>query len=940
MERSIIIVHFGSQLEQRGHHFRTDHSDTEVLVNGYLEWGTDLFSRLDGMFAVGIWDNRKQSLILARDRFGIKPLYIASPREGGIVFASEPKAILGSKLIQPVFREKGLVEYFLSRSPRWPNSMISTITKIPPGHCEIFGLTNNGRTSKKFWCIQSEPVLDLTIADLETELDTHLSRAVESHLMSDVPLGIFLSGGIDSSLVATFASRSASLRAFTIGTDSKFDERAYASTVAHHLKFPINLREISPHEFIDKFDEWSHSNDDPSADPSALALMILAEYARENGMKVMLAGEGGDELFGGYNSYLRFHFFHLLSRIPLDWKRLKLLCPDGRNADYLQIIDKLHFLGTGHLTDYSNLKAILDLDLHPYIGELLETQIESSCNSRPMRSAMLVDENYRLPDDVLMRTDRATMYYALETRVPWLDNHVADFANKLPDRACFNPFTGGTKALSKSLALRHLPREVIYRPKRGFDIPIAEWLAGPFQPKIKDYLSEESIPGIRYTAIHRLLSTFRLSKSIFLAGQIWAWLIVEAWYRLYIRKEASPRTPESTLNPETYAKLAPGCADITVSESQHFDRATAINEKNSGYLAFVGDFLPQTAFRPLFEDNEHCLIGNLECAVTHNLSQTSKAYPLVVNPATLSISDFVGFSALSVANNHSYDAGARGFDNMLEILHDNLPEIQVYGSRENPFADLNINGVRCAIIGCQEFCASRGYRIFKQEHVKPLIQEISSGYHRVYVTPHWGKYSEFAFHPSPKQRKVARAWIDAGASGVFGCHTHTANAFEIIDDKPVFYSLGNFFFNHEESKSYPLTSYGLLVKSIPEYQNQRDVWDYSVTRFSDSKIELMNSLESKPLIDFIVSISDALSNNYVVWAEQVGSIYATKSLLSWRERTRSQSPYVVIPRLLLWNFIPINLLLLWKAAKNDHLLWHLARQIEKELSDLRPESRR
>ncbi len=546
------------QLLQKGCNFKTDHSDTEVIVNGYLEWGTDLFFRLDGMFALGIWDDRYKILILARDRIGIKPLYTAALPKGGVIFASEPKALLGSNLVEPVFRPEGLAEYFLSRAPCSPNTMMKSISKVSPGSYVTFDHRGERKTEKRFWQIQTQPVLDLPYSILEERLGVCLSGAVKTHLISDVPLGIFLSGGIDSSLVAAFTAREISLNAFNIGSDSIFDETTYAKVAAEVLTLPLHTRKVTSSQFIDKLDDWTYVNDDPSSDPSALALMILAEDARKSGMKVMIAGEGGDELFGGYYSYVRYLFFHSISKLPFA-SNLSHLVPataNSRNADYLRNIGNLHFMGTGHLTDFNTLRDILDPELHYHLNRISKngTSVSQMCD-RPLRSALITDQMFRLPDDLLMRTDRATMFYALETRVPYLDNHVIDFANLLPDSVCVRLLTCQTKIILKSLALNYIPYQAIYRRKRGFDLPLSEWIAGPFLPIIRQVVSERLIPGLNYLGGSFLVSKFLAKKSATLAGRLWAWMIMELWYRLWVKKEASPRVPNFLINRESFSLL-------------------------------------------------------------------------------------------------------------------------------------------------------------------------------------------------------------------------------------------------------------------------------------------------------------------------------------------------------------------------------------------------
>ncbi len=354
------------------------------------------------------------------------------------------------------------------------------------------------------------------------------------------------------------------------------------------------------------------------------------------------------------------------------------------------------------------------------------------------------------------------------------------------------------------------------------------------------------------------------------------------------------------------------------------------------YFSFVGDFLPSKEVHFSLGETPHLLIGNFECTLAQGKALKAKAYPVAVNPETLMAVGLSGFSALNVANNHTYDAGENNFKEMLAFFRSVFPTIQIYGLRGNPFAVFTINSLRCAVIGCQEFCLSRGPGLFKQEQVKHLINEIRPDFEKVYVTPHWGKYSEFAFHPSPGQRRLARAWVAAGADGIFGCHTHTVNGFEVIDSRPCFYSLGNFLFNHFESQKYPLTKHSLMVSLRPEKMPGSDIVDFNIIRHSVSEVRLMTKRSSKPLLEFIERISEEIAQppklvDYLAWARLVGPTYIHKSLLSWKQRLRSQPSYKVIPKWLLWSFLPINLLLFWGSMTGGHKSFHQARQIEEEL---------
>jgi asparagine synthase (glutamine-hydrolysing) len=534
------------ELETRGHCFRTDHSDTEVILNGYLEWGDVVFARLDGMFAIAIWDERKRQLHLACDRIGIKPLCFAHLADGGLAFASEPKALIGSRLVEPTLRSEGLAEYFLYRAPRGPHTLWNNIQRITPGTSQVYVPATGLQPPRAFWHLTAEPQHTLSFADAQRELASRLDAAVESHLISDVPVGIFLSGGVDSSLIASLMAQHSKLQAFTIGSESELDESRHAQAVARHLGLPFHCRLVRGEEYIANFNDWTYINDNLTADPSSLALMLLAETARDHGMKVMLAGEGGDELLGGYNSYLRYAVFHELSKLPAAGLigRMLPFSSEPRSRDYLRLLQQhdLRFLGTGHLTDLQTRLDLLDPSLHDFI-RAMENERLSLPPAPPLRRAMLADELIRLPDDLLPRTDRATMFYALEARVPLLANDIIDWANRLPDKYCIRLLGKETKPLLKGLSAARVPSAAIYRPKRGFDLPLRDWLYTDFRDMRQELLRDQRIPVLNYNTVRRLSDMLATNTTALLSNQIWAWIVLENWHRLWMLSTARPRFP-------------------------------------------------------------------------------------------------------------------------------------------------------------------------------------------------------------------------------------------------------------------------------------------------------------------------------------------------------------------------------------------------------------
>lgn len=544
------------ELQQKGFEFRTDHSDTEVIVHGYSEWGTGIFERLEGMFAVGIWDQREQRLVLGRDRVGIKPLYYSCD-EDGLVFASEPKTILAGSAAERRLNARALPDFFMFRAPVGPATLIDGINKLSAGCWLSYDRRKAAVAEERYWA-PSLPATTLRDADVaEDQVEDALEAAALSHLVADVPVGLFLSGGVDSSLLAAAVTRHARLDAFTVGTRSPLDESQFASIVARDLKIPLHIRWVTGEDFRGRFADWSFFNDDPVADPSALALMLLAEHARESGMKVMLAGEGSDELFGGYYSYQRYQAYSMLSRSRAGRAARTLAHRPLRphDQDYLRSLDDLRFFGTAHVMYGEDRQALFTGETAAFMTEWEQDAFPKETKGIDVvRSAMLFDQNVRLPNDLLPRTDRATMAYSLEARVPYLDRAVVELANTLDTRLCIRAFWPRSKWLLKRLAARNVPRSVIYRRKRGFNVPVEEWLATDFREQAETFLRGRAIGPLNYDYLE---STYRRHiRERHRGALLWAWLVLEQWYRLWVEGQARPPAPAVISDREAYDLLA------------------------------------------------------------------------------------------------------------------------------------------------------------------------------------------------------------------------------------------------------------------------------------------------------------------------------------------------------------------------------------------------
>lgn len=305
-------------------------------------------------------------------------------------------------------------------------------------------------------------------------------------------------------------------------------------------------------------------------------------------------------------------------------------------------------------------------------------------------------------------------------------------------------------------------------------------------------------------------------------------------------------------------------------------------------LTFVGDYAP---YHKVKFDNKSFLVGNLECAFCDIKANSWKSYTSVLPCKNMDFIKEINFSALSLANNHTYDAG--NFEEFYKKLETEYPNIQFFGTIEKPYVVIE----EVAIIGCLEKNRSRGENIFPEESVLSLIKKIKSKFSKVYIYPHWGKEGEYTHYPSPRQQKLAHKWIDAGASGVFGSHSHVFQGKEIYKNKPVYYSLGNFYFPHPESKIYPNTNVGLTLE-IENGIKEKFI------EFNENKIEYIIGKEK----DILIKISAPLKDwGYFSWAKYIGKIYLSKNTASWHIRLKNNF-FKTLPLFFIWQIMPKTLL--------------------------------
>jgi asparagine synthase (glutamine-hydrolysing) len=537
-------------LEAEGHRFYTS-SDTETIVHGYETWGEGLFTRLRGMFGVAIWDSARRRLLLARDRAGIKPLYYAEAG-GRLFFGSEAKSVLVNPEVDRSLDAAALDHYLAYQYTPRDGSIFRGIRKLRPGH--YLKIAAGAVSVHQYWELPAAPSFAGTEADALAELRDVLAGAVRSHMIADVPLGAFLSGGIDSSLVVALMAEASGrpVKTFSIGfEDAGYDELPHARRVARYLG-------TEHHEFVVKPDAlgildrvvWHF--DEPFADPSAIPTWYVSEMARRH-VTVVLSGDGGDELFGGYDRYRPHPRVASFDRLApgvgrvvaaAAWRAL----PHGvRGRNFLRHVardPRGRYLDSVTFFHEDEREALLAPALRArlrgwraeeYFGRPFDRFARLPLQARTMN----FDFETYLPEDCLVKVDRMSMAHAIESRVPLLDHQVVELAASLP--AAMKMPRGRLKHLLRTLAFGFVPREILDRPKQGFAVPIGAWFRGELRDAFGDILGSPLARGRGYfdqRFVDRLLAEHLAARRDH-SWKLWQLLIFELWHRQYVDQAAA-----------------------------------------------------------------------------------------------------------------------------------------------------------------------------------------------------------------------------------------------------------------------------------------------------------------------------------------------------------------------------------------------------------------
>ncbi len=553
------------ELIAAGHLFRTD-SDTEVIVHGYEQWGDECLARFRGMFAFAVWDERNRRALLARDRLGKKPL-VYHVNDGRLLFASEIKALLVAPNVSREIDPQAIDAFLAYGYVPHPHTIFRSIHKLPPAHYAVF---ENGRLqTARYWQPDLNAESSLSLEQIRGRIGELLNDAVRYRLRSDVPLGAFLSGGIDSTAVVGLMSRHMSqpVETFTIGFPvDKYDEAPFARIAANHLKSNHHELRVEPAS-IEILPILAWHFDEPFADSSAIPTYYVSQATRRH-VTVALTGDGGDELFAGYMRYRTIESLGAWDSLPAvvrgivanplwDWlpasnrekstlrrARFRMARLRESRAERYSRWVMAYQQEQRHALYHPDFAAQLN-GRHP--DQFVSRLVAESRRSSAGRQAMNADLQTYLPCDLLAKVDITSMAHGLECRCPFLDERLVEFAVSIPFRHLVAG--GGPKPLVTSTFAEFFPDSLKQRPKMGFEVPLDHWFRGPLSELADDFLlSETSLARgyFRREALENLLAEHRSGQWSH-GNRLWALICLEAWHRTYIDPAEVPSAPLSDL---------------------------------------------------------------------------------------------------------------------------------------------------------------------------------------------------------------------------------------------------------------------------------------------------------------------------------------------------------------------------------------------------------
>ena len=538
---------YREELAAKGHRFQTL-SDTEVIVHLYEEVGERVPEYLNGMFAFALWDAPKRRLLLARDRMGKKPLYYAAGTGGArFAFASELKALAAMPGFDDAVDPESVADFLMLSYIPDPQSIYKSVSKLEAGHS--LTVDDNGVRTRRYWTPKFEPDSSRKLDDAVEELRALAADAVERRMISEVPLGAFLSGGVDSSAVVAYMAQQAPdrVKTFSIGfREKKYDELGFARLVVDRYKTDHHERVVTP-EIHEMFDVLVRHYDEPFADSSAIPTLYLSRMTREH-VTVALSGDGADEIFGGYRLYGLGVVEERVRRKMPDWFRHSVVRLAGRSYPKLDFLPRMFRakttlinlsvdLADAHFNSRAAFRdAMLDRLLSPELKRQLRgyrprdkqvAHFKEVAHLPPLEQMQAVDLKTYLPGDILVKTDRASMAYSLEARAPWLDYRIAELAGRLP--ASFKISGGIRKLVFKRAVAPHVPEELIRRPKMGFSVPMAEWMRSALKPVFESLVLRPDMGEYFDQAEARRFWSEHQSGLVNHDRRLWSMLVLAAW---------------------------------------------------------------------------------------------------------------------------------------------------------------------------------------------------------------------------------------------------------------------------------------------------------------------------------------------------------------------------------------------------------------------------
>jgi asparagine synthase (glutamine-hydrolysing) len=534
------------ELAACGYKFHRD-SDTEVLLRAYQHWGEKAVERLRGMFAFAIWDGQRQRLFMARDRFGEKPLFLREDRDG-VYFASEIKALLQLPQDKPRVDESAVWDYLAFRYVPGPKTLLEGIRKLAPGTCATW---HDGKlTERRYWNAPDRDASTQRAAegDMIEAFLARLDEAVRLQMVSDVPFGAFLSGGLDSStIVALMTRHNSKVKTFSVGfggPESAYSELGYAGVVARHFATDHHELVVNPDDLIEHLPKLVGFRDAPVTEPSDIPIYMLAKEASKS-VKMVLTGEGSDEILGGYPKHVYERFAQGYQMLVPGYVRHKLIQPLTQSLPYgfrraktaitnLNIEDwperYARWFGACNNSEREQLTT-LRVNGHAFGGHV--PPFDSDPKASTLRRILYADQTSWLPDNLLERGDRMTMAASIESRVPFLDHELASFVSALPDHYRVKGLK--TKWILREAGRSLIPDAILDRPKVGFRVPVNKWFQGPMRGYLQDHLQGSGSKTRGYydpQVLDRVLGDHIEGKQNH-EKLLWALLNLEIWHRQY-----------------------------------------------------------------------------------------------------------------------------------------------------------------------------------------------------------------------------------------------------------------------------------------------------------------------------------------------------------------------------------------------------------------------